>query len=65
LRLPFGYAIEVSTYSIAKRPLFNDAAWAKADNVLSEILAGLAADPPGVNFYTQVRAQPLLSSHSQ
>ena len=32
-------------------PLFNKAAWQKADNVHVEILAGFAADPPGVPFY--------------
>jgi hypothetical protein len=33
--------------------LFNPAAWGRARNVLAEILAGNAADPPGVSFYTQ------------
>ena len=33
-------------------PLFNAAAWKKADNVLDEILLGLYSDPPGVQFYT-------------
>ena len=33
------------------KPLFNKAAWVKANNVLQEILAGNAADPPGVSFY--------------
>jgi hypothetical protein len=38
------------------KPLFNKAAWAKADNVLKEILSGHASDPPGFAFYTQVWA---------
>ena len=33
-------------------PLFNDAAWTKANNVLLEILKGYASDPPGMSFYT-------------
>ncbi|KAJ1626295.1 hypothetical protein T492DRAFT_878692 [Pavlovales sp. CCMP2436] len=41
------------------KPLFNDAAWGKADNVLREIFAGLASDPPGFLFYKQ----PLADSH--
>ena len=35
------------------QPLFNKAAWLKANNVLQEILAGNASDPPGVEFYNQ------------
>ena len=35
-----------------KQPLFNKAAWAKAKNVLIEIEAGNASDPPGVSFYS-------------
>ena len=34
-------------------PLFTQAAWKKADNVLDEILAGHCSDPPGYNFYHQ------------
>ena len=33
------------------RPLFNKAAWAKAKNVLDEILAGHCADPPDFPMY--------------
>ena len=33
------------------KPLFNDAAWAKANHVLKEILAGHASDPPGHEMY--------------
>jgi hypothetical protein len=33
------------------KPLFNEAAWLKADGVLSEILDGLYSDPPDENFY--------------
>jgi hypothetical protein len=36
-----------------KAPLFNKAAWKKANNVLKEILAGNASDPCGMVFYTQ------------
>ena len=42
-------------------PLFNDRAWAKADNVLNEILMGYCADPPGYFPYHQrlnVRGEP-------
>lgn len=34
-----------------KKPLFNDAAWKKANNILQEVLEGLVSDPPGVSFY--------------
>ena len=34
-------------------PLFNKAAWKKANNLLQEILAGNASDPPGCLFYQQ------------
>ena len=34
------------------KPLFNDTAWKKADNILREILEGLISDPPGHSFYT-------------
>jgi hypothetical protein len=40
------------------KPLFNNAAWAKADNVLKEINAGLVSDPPDFNFYRQVIRSP-------
>jgi hypothetical protein len=33
------------------KPLFNDRAWKKANNVLKEILAGYASDPPGLTMY--------------
>ena len=46
----FGPAVDSDT----GKPLFNDAAWAKADNVLKEIVSGHASDPPGFVFYTQV-----------
>mmetsp|Transcript_630 Transcript_630/g.1007 ORF Transcript_630/g.1007 Transcript_630/m.1007 type:complete len:331 (-) Transcript_630:328-1320(-) len=45
----FGNSVE----SKSKKPLFNDAAWKKANGVLREILAGYASDPPGVNFYQE------------
>jgi hypothetical protein len=32
-------------------PLFNKAAWAKANNILKEILLGFYSDPPGFDFY--------------
>lgn len=35
------------------KPLFNDAAWAKASNVLKEIKEGHASDPPGYSMYKQ------------
>jgi hypothetical protein len=35
------------------KPLFNDAAWKKANNVLQEVLAGHCSDPPGFDFYHQ------------
>ena len=34
-----------------RKPLFNDTAWGKANNVLKEILAGHGSDPPGIIFY--------------
>ena len=34
------------------KPLFNDAAWKKAKNILKEICAGLYFDPPGMKMYT-------------
>jgi hypothetical protein len=39
--------------SITKMPLFGMTAWAKAKNVLKDILVGYALDPPGYSFYTQ------------
>ncbi len=39
--------------SITKMPLFGKTAWAKAKNVLKDILVGYALDPPGYSFYTQ------------
>ena len=36
--------------SKSKKPLFNNAAWKKASNVLKEILAGYASDPPRVSY---------------
>jgi hypothetical protein len=33
-------------------PLFNSRAWKTAKNVLKEILAGHASDPPGISFYS-------------
>ena len=43
------------------------AAWQKANNVLSEILAGYAADPPGVDFYSyhlDAKGEPQLDEHA-
>jgi len=37
-----------------KAPLFNEAAWKKARNVLIEVLDGNISDPPGVSFYTHL-----------
>ena len=34
------------------KPLFNAAAWKRADNVLAEILMGLYSDPPNETLYT-------------
>ncbi|KAG7351959.1 hypothetical protein IV203_008007 [Nitzschia inconspicua] len=34
------------------KPLFNDDAWKKANNLLGEIKRGFCLDPPGFNFYT-------------
>jgi hypothetical protein len=33
-------------------PLFNDASWDKAKNVLENIQMGFYSDPPGINLYT-------------
>jgi hypothetical protein len=35
-----------------KKPLFNKRAWAKANNILKEILLGYFSDPPGFQFYS-------------
>ena len=37
----------------SKTPLFNKRAWGRAKNVLSDILAGFASDPPGFTLYTR------------
>ena len=39
--------------SVTKKPLFNEAAWNKADNVLIEILQGFYSDPPGIQWYSK------------
>ena len=49
-----------------KAPLFNKAAWKKANNVLIEILADNASDPCGMVFYSQkltVKGEPAFDSH--
>jgi hypothetical protein len=43
----FGSQLDAKT----GKPLFNEAAWEKANNVLKEVLAGHGSDPPGVCFY--------------
>jgi hypothetical protein len=43
----FGSKIDSKT----EKPLFNKAAWIKANNLLKEILLGYYSDPPGFNFY--------------
>ena len=43
----FGNKIDSAT----NKPLFNDRAWKKANNVLKEIALGFASDPPGVSLY--------------
>lgn len=45
----FGNMVDSST----GKPLFNDAAWKKADNVLKEIRCGFYSDPPGFSMYTK------------
>jgi len=35
-----------------KGPLFNKAAWKRANNVLKEIITGNASDPCGMTFYS-------------
>jgi hypothetical protein len=52
--------------SETKLPLFNTAAWDRANNVLAEILAGHVADPPGVQFYFQslnTKGEPMFDEH--
>jgi hypothetical protein len=49
-----------------KAPLFNNAAWKKANNVLKEILASNATDPLGMVFYLQqltAKGEPNYGSH--
>ena len=49
-----------------KAPLFNKAAWKKANNVLKEILAGNASDPCGIGFYSQqltAGGEPVYDNH--
>ena len=49
-----------------KVPLFNKAAWKKANKALKEILAGNASDPCGVGFYLQqltAWGEPAYDSH--
>ena len=36
-----------------RNPLFNAEAWARANNILKEILRGYYSDPPGVSMYTK------------
>jgi len=47
------YALFGNKRSSKNVPLFTAVNWNKAKNVLTEILAGHASDPPGVSFYTQ------------
>jgi hypothetical protein len=44
----FGYKKDGRT----GKPLFNEKAWRKADNILKEILLGWYSDPPDWNFIT-------------
>ena len=49
-----------------KAPLFNKAAWKKANNVLKEIIAGNASDPCGMVFYSQqlnAKGEPAFDYH--
>ena len=39
--------------SKTNKPLFNAAAWAKANNILTEIRLGYYSDPPGISMYTK------------
>ena len=41
----------------SNKPLFNDRAWTKANNILTEILAGYYSDPPGYSFYS-IKTKP-------
>lgn len=53
--------------SKTKQPLFNDAAWRRANNVLLEILEGHAADAPGYVPYHQrldSKGQPAVDQYS-
>lgn len=43
----FGIALDAKT----KKPLFNDLAWKRANNILNEILLGYYSDPPGIQLY--------------
>eukprot|EP00986_Skeletonema_menzelii_P017125 scaffold17631_cov148-Skeletonema_menzelii.AAC.1 len=45
----FGNMLDSKT----KKPLFNDEAWKKANQVLKEILAGVYSDPPDVILYSK------------
>jgi hypothetical protein len=48
-------------------PLFIKAKRGRANNVLGEIMAGYAADPPGVQFYYQshdAKGAPSFDEHS-
>jgi hypothetical protein len=38
---------------VTRKPLFNNRAWKKANNVLKEILKGCYSDQPGISFYIQ------------
>jgi hypothetical protein len=58
----YGPMIDAKT----KAPLFNKAAWKKANNVLKEILAGNASDPCGMVFYSQqlnAKGEPAFDYH--
>ena len=48
------------------KPLFNEAAWKKAGNLLKEILDGHFSDPPGYSFYTTKlnnKGEPMLNKY--
>jgi hypothetical protein len=58
----YGPMIDAKT----KAPLFNKAAWKKANNVLKEILAANASDPCGMVFYSQqlnAKGEPAFDYH--
>ena len=58
----YGRQVDVKT----GKPLFNTAAWRRAQNVLLEILEGNAADPPGMQFYYQslnAKGEPAFDVH--